>query len=468
MIIGNKLLKLLFIEFLMVGTHCLVAETPSTETTHGKDLWKKALSPVKVDVPITDLGVLPQEDFQGTTSYYPTETAIKNIVEKYWPELGSVNVNEVSGGASTGIIYAVARKLIPQKNVFFVKVSNKDAYSTAQNLKKVQESIVGRIMYKVKKQYANLPIVTNVERLFRYETPGGKSGTLEVTHAALGNPVNKILRDQVADMTDFFAIGLAVGKALGSFHLACMDLGWDPTKPASWRTIVHGDFHPANIFIKKFESQLLPEVFSKKRKKTTDGVESPELIKTEVLTGHHRKVQAFYRVYFIDNETMAESLDKKEPILRDVMYLIAYPTIAWGMPGTNSWPSYCLFFEGFLRGYVSVYPQDVQPALENYLQTELNNRIDIINKITEPQGVSAEKIYQNFYVYNQETKSILKLNQERIITGLNIVAERITLPINVSSNKNFYTSIPMLAEDEPQIVKPANSVTQEFSSGLEI
>jgi len=277
--------------------------------------------------------------------YYPTKATIEKIIEKHWPDFGEVVVEKAAGSLATGAIFSVARKKHPQKDqkkVFFVKVSNIRSRQAAENLKKIQESVVGRLMIqalRTNKWYADLPILTSVERLFSYQGPDRNNYTIEMMHAARGKQVYSIL---IGPENTAYAkkIGDAVGKSLGAFHQACRTQG-DPADPSDWLTVVHGDLHQQNMFVHVFPADPA------------------------------KKMQEFTRVYFIDNETMAKSLTVPREIIRDVMYTIFMSLVNWREDINRHWNNFKAFHKGFLQGYIQSHPDNVQPDLANYLKGQL-------------------------------------------------------------------------------------------------
>jgi len=323
----------------------------------------------KVEVGVTDLGLLDQlNDLtvtrqQATVStYYPKESTIKNIMEKHWSDLAPFDVKKIEeGGTFTGTLFAVARSKNPTRNVFFVKVSNVGSLRAAENLKEVQESVVGRLKslaLKTGKKYSDLPTIVNVERLFKYRVRDkemiDKSGkisildyTIEVTHAALGDSVHDILMERVLTNFSPERIGHEVGKALGTFHFVTKkEMKGD--NPEKWKTITHHDLHPQNVFI---------------------------------------RTQDFVRVYFIDNETMAQSIRSGgDSIEYDLERVIFHPTLYWQETVQSRWKNYRQFFNGFLHGYVGAYPSSVQNSLALFLKEEfIKKRIEILKKELQKQ-----------------------------------------------------------------------------------
>lgn len=297
--------------------------------------------------------------FKSGSRFYPSAEAIKKIVNKYWGELGNVSVVQFGGGAFTGILFAVKAEAQPGKNVFFVKVSSGDAQNAAEHLKQLQESRVGRIILDAlrsrKSYYQDLPIMTSVEALFRYKAPDLKEYTIEVTHAARGNELYTTLKSTNAEHYD---IGFSVGKALGNFHIACMQTA-PKGDPALWKTVTHNDLHPKNIFVHALEKS--------------------------------------HRVYFIDNETMASSLSTPNSILRDVMYLIAVPAVYWNASIIPYWSNYKQFFDGLLQGYVAAYPEEERVSLAQYLGKSLEMRVNMLDKASITWD--EDKAEEDFFFY---------------------------------------------------------------------
>lgn len=283
-------------------------------------------------VSIEDLG----DNLALDTMDYPTSQALKLLVERFWPQLGDVTIEQECGGSYTGIIFSASHVVDGSlKKVFFLKISRKNAYSVWQNLQKVQESKIGQL-YGC--QSSSSPIITSVEKFFIYKDMDGTSYTIEVTHAAKGKSVGELLLDNVPSAEKNHC-ALAVGAALGFFHQKFMIYG-NGVLPETWRTFTHGDFHPGNIFFHK----------------TND----------------------FSRVFFIDNETMAKSLDNPQAIDDDVIYFFFFLTDKDAFLIEQSdlvWQDYAAFLHHFIKGYCTSFMRTRRESIICYLQDSINKRI---------------------------------------------------------------------------------------------
>lgn len=190
--------------------------------------------------------------------------------------------------------------------------------------------------------------------------------------------------------TSFEEIGKNVGKAMGSFHSECMKSG-DVMQPATWRTAVHGDLHPQNLFF--------------------------------------HKTKDFVRTYFIDNESMAKSLTDPASILKDVTYMVFVPTIHWGSFIAPKWYNFRSFFKGLLMGYISAYHQKEQANLTAYLKEEFLNRLNELITIRDAAKLNKRvyngiKLEQLFFFY-VPLKNITSLKQN-MLDDLMVIVNSLT------------------------------------------
>ncbi len=309
----------------------------------------------------------------------PTIQALKNLIHKYWPSLGKISINLTKGGANTRVVYAIINE--QGKIVFFCKISTVDSdkkYQAWENLAEIQKSRVGQFTYGLS-TYKDRPIITLVEKFFRYKKPNGDACVIEITHLAQGSCVNNFLDgSQNASLKELTIIGKTVGKALGSLHHRFMiNINQSPD---NWRTIIHGDFHPENVFIK-----YLQEHRGALQYYDQQVYEDPSTV-----------VPEFYRVYFIDNETIRLSIDKLQEIDWDLLAFICLPMLYWKYLNPqeiseNQWNNILTLFSSFLDGYVSVFPEERQPELIGYIKNMFSEwftmALECVDKIVKNQPI---------------------------------------------------------------------------------
>ncbi len=381
-----------------------------------KERWQKAMSILKRRVPVYGLGNRWQEhDFKVSREsmavkrngkivtycidrYYPILFAIQKLVEEYWPDLGPVNVRSLNGGNSTGAMFVVSRQSNQNKNIFFIKVSSFYKREAPENLRRLQESSVGKLLsihQNNPAKYFELPILASLECLFSYCDLNGDLYYVEVTHAAHGCEVYELLKNGSMSVEDCGNMGLAAGRATGSFHCTCACSG-DVNDPELLGTFVHDDLHEKNMFVHYSQPSELPISFQRKsvfamHTKFTDQVDA---MMKNIAECQDRSVQPFYRVSFIDNELMARSLTAPKSILVDVMYPIFVPTIHWrSIISDETWERCKYFFKGFLRGYVMSYPKQTQERLAMYLRAEFLLRITFLRKVHEFDQETASDLF---------------------------------------------------------------------------
>ncbi len=301
---------------------------------------------------------LPNSAIRLDASGFPTIDMIRNIVSEHWPELGHVMIKPVSGGANTGAIYLILDDT-SKKSIFFCKVSPVRTSGEAQaweNLMTIQQSRVGLLIPGLRK-YQDAPIITRVEKFFRYRR-GSEKFVIEVTHAAQGNCVNKYVTGEIPVLPGELAtIGKVVGRSLGIFHREFMKN--IEKSPKQWKTVIHGDSHLENIFIKRFDAKK---------------------IKVDVDTTITNK--EFYRVYFIDNETIKNAIVERKRINWDLINFIFTPMFFWKYIDVKrvndaQWNNICIFYAAFLDGYISAFPGEQGIRLEAYIENEIGSWIKL-------------------------------------------------------------------------------------------
>ncbi len=362
----------------------------------------------------------------------PTPAAIKKLVTEYWPALGQITVRSIDGGAHTDIIYGIFSE---KKPVFFFKISPQPEEKSAEaweNLVKIQKERIGRFTSGLKNN-VEAPIITRVEKIFKYHDKLNNAHIIEVTHAAQGDCVDSLISGKIKKQPEELAkMGASVGKALGLLHKSFMDQSKNAAN--KWLTITHGDFHPGNIFIKYFPAK--------------------------------DKAKEFWRVYFIDNETMKLSLEKSQKIDSDVMYFIFFPMFSWGYlvdKDAPIWENMITFYSSFLKAYVSVFPEERQSDLSKYINT-------LLDQLLKPMlGAVAEVILDN-----ASMKAImLKLNGMGNMIISYFVA---TLYENSSSSKGLAKIKERLEQAQLKFklpvssakIEPATSTKEKKSEPIEV
>ncbi len=295
-------------------------------------------------------------DLQGiglTQQGYPTYDTIRDLVSEYWPALGKIGIKKLAGGANTGIIYGISNE--QGKFIFVFKISTVNTEKNHQaweNLAAIQASRIGRLSPGLKTN-ANAPIITPVERFFRYFNGKHQRCVIEVTHAAQGDYINKIL-DGIVVLSPYERqlYGSFIGKALGILHSSFITN--TEQRPEQWLTVNHGDFHANNVFIKYFSKN-------------------------------------FCRVYLIDNETIRQSLDELQPIDWDIIEFMFLPILYWQhltaqKISDEQWSNNLDFYTAFLNGYLEAYPEERRKELSLYLKILVNSWFQIaIDCIEEMQ-----------------------------------------------------------------------------------
>ncbi len=264
-------------------------------------------------------------------------------------------------GKRTDKMFVVCFQDDQMRRLFFLKISSKRSgvgdveIDPAENLRKVQESRIGRLGFDARSNKA-LPIIVSLERFFVYRDKRNQERCIEMTHAAPGDLVQNIFDG--CDLELQKRCGERLGKALGSFHNYFMRYE-DQDDVTKWYTIFHGDFHMKNVVFNRSSS----------------------------------------RVYFIDNETMAVSLDARislisggdvpkfisliEAGIRESVAKIVTCDETEDDVGFQSAVKQCnariQFLLSFMREYIWSYPSDKRSIITDYLKKYL--RVSIHDRL---------------------------------------------------------------------------------------
>ncbi len=305
----------------------------------------------------------------------PVELYIKKLVNDYWPQFGNVTVDRISSDDRPSVVFKVSGAH-DRRPIFFIKVSEhvepeidsdgKEIIEKQEweNLVAIQQSRIGRLGHLFQR-LSNLrdyaPIITNVEKLFTYIDQDNRPRVIAVIHAAKGESVYDVLvgKENIS-LEELGHWGTSIGRALYLFHSACK---------RGHKTEAHGDFHPKNILVKCYE----------------DDDDNGYL---------------FYRVYFIDNETMRLTHDKGRYAIADhytdwdINALIFIPVFYWkwldpGIMPEAYWKRSMSFFKSYLAGYAEFSPKN-KPQLIVYLNSITQVWLNIADKIvSEIEAIAA-------------------------------------------------------------------------------
>lgn len=333
----------------------VLGEKPSRETLLRESLAVQEIAPDYV----TEANVV---EIEGGI-LVPSEECIQNIIKDYLPEMDghTITASRVGGGGFTEAIYMIKfAEKANGKGVLFVKISKTNGENKPwENLQEVQVQIADKMVGPVRRKQPDLPILTMAEKFLRYSFRGEEK-IIEITHAAQGSTPDALLLSPDVPVDELQASNEAVGRSLSLFHQHFM-VEKNPKDVSRWETILHGDFHQMNMFVRKFEPTLVgPDMMSK----------------------------AFYRVYFIDNETMINTIRAPQPILLDVLrYCIQRLTGSKGYMYErlcNSQfcqPRYRAMVSSFLKGYIDAFPVSKRFLVAQYIERELGSRIDHLIEI---------------------------------------------------------------------------------------
>ncbi len=304
--------------------------------------------------------IIPLTNLSQTEEGVPTEREIKELIKKHWPDLGKISIKPLTEGASSKAVCAITDT--QGKSILVVKISEKKGTQKThpwQNLKVIQESWIGSFRPGLEKN-KEAPILTPLEGLFSYiDNTTKKECIIEVAHVAQGNSIENLLSIKSSKTPkELSELGTKVGKAIGILHASFM---LNASKsPEHWRTIIHGDLHAENIFIKNTYNQEYKTWIN--------------------------------RIYLIDNETMRLSYDHPQKIDWDILAFFFHPLLLWEHLHHTTipdkiWERNLSFYRAFLDGYLQAYPKERQAELSQYIKktiftwtTAAQNCIDMIEK----------------------------------------------------------------------------------------
>jgi hypothetical protein len=327
------------------------------------------------------------------TSGYPTNQEIKNLVKHNFFSNNprqEVQITTIPGGSFSDKIYSASilskdadGSILNSTPVFFLKISSKP--ESHNRLISTQQSSVGRLGINKKYKDADgniipidqLPVMTWVEKIFKYTDPQGNQRFIEVTHPAKGTSLYNLIfqrnDDLIANSSLFteqeyksagsnnirlanFAL-TSMGKSLGYFQQAFMTYP-DSQKPQTWKTVAHNDLNLNNVFYDPKQS----------------------------------------KISFIDNETMQEH----QPIVTDVNNFLAFinNVIEYKIKKDtffvnidNAQDVSYNYSIWFLQGYLESFPADKRDHLVKLLQEQL-------------QDTTLHTTPLNIY-YSSQTKSMI-------------------------------------------------------------
>ncbi len=280
----------------------------------------------------------------------PTESDIKNLMIKEYfhnKKNSVVTVSKVEAGGNNETIYCV---LVQNKPVFILKISAKNG--TDKNLVDLQKSFVGRIGMQSRYESAlssevqkNMPIVTWMEKLYTYKDQNNQNRTIEMMHAAKGKSLADIL-DHDPHSNSILAAFNAAGSALGSFQQFFIHYK-NPHDPATWQTVIHGDYHIGNIFFDASKSQIYL---------IDNETMSPGTLKTNTYDGYDHQEGHDFKCFFLFMSNFFDGAER----YRGIRVLRIY--------------------DAFIDGYFESFPPDKRSILAQYMKE--NSGLD--SKLFDP------------------------------------------------------------------------------------
>ncbi|MBY0461963.1 MAG: hypothetical protein K2Q34_02155 [Alphaproteobacteria bacterium] len=214
------------------------------------------------------------------------------------------------------------------------------ALKQLQNLNKVKANEMLTHLDYLKNP--NLPRMTFDEASYYYDSGAAFGGKryFSIIHAARGMPFSKIWEEYSAgniEREHFLESAYAIGRALGTFH--------------NVTHYVHGDFYWQNIFY-DFKSK---------------------------------------RVYFIDNESIANSFDNTNLMRRDdFLKFYEHPLFSFESSinecGINKYPLEDLkyLYQAFFDGYVDAYPEDLRSMYDTYIRDQISQVNERVKGVVKP------------------------------------------------------------------------------------
>lgn len=338
----------------------------------------------------------------------PTVAYLQRVLDEHMPELGPIELIEVSSDDAPALVYKVCTNTDGREDkraLLVLKVNpvlddDDDTVAVSRKLALLQRGSVGRLGWKheLRKKFPFLPVITSVECFFSYTDQFGKKRIIEVLHPARGTSAYDILvRRTPLPHETLWECGVAVGRSLASFHRAMA---------RAQATEVHGDFHLKNVFIEsRFSSVLAVDILKRKTgiKQHIPLTDAADEMARRLVAKVGQPVAGSYTVSFIDNETMYHKKKHKQYIDWDINAFIMIPVLYWKFLYASDiqqsiWDSTIHFYKAFLTGYLSLMPETYYGYLREIIFAWLDTADAIIQEIdalAEGTPVTGDKTVLN-------------------------------------------------------------------------
>jgi hypothetical protein len=254
----------------------------------------------------------------------------------------------------------------------FILKGTKKGLKEAYNLSRINASqIATDFGLKSSEDYGDKTIAMALDNSEFYYTVNDRRYYMELIPMGRGTSLYKLMDQCSKDGSkskacmDTANAFYALGRGLAKFHRTYQD-----DHAIGGLTFIHGDLHPHNVMVD------IPKIMLNSSMKYNFTHKHYHLIadddpKKVFLIGNDK-----IGITLIDNETMAVSLDKKQPIDRDVLRIYAFSTLhlkASYKPTGDKLPMDLwhtkIMLEPFLLGYIDGYPAVDQPHIYENLRT---------------------------------------------------------------------------------------------------
>ena len=198
------------------------------------------------------------------------------------------------------------------------------------------------------------------EASYYYVDNAGSKHYFSILHGAKGMRFSEIWKDyedKKIEVGQLQESAYAIGRALGAFHVYTKkpENIHSPDDFMRYTPIAHGDFYWQNVFY-EFKTQ---------------------------------------RVYFIDNESMAKSLETPPPVEADFIRFYAhqlfgsYPDRKKCNINRCSQEDIKIVYRAFFQGYIQAYPKLLQPMLTGYIKKVVHDYNESVKGVVLPREVSS-------------------------------------------------------------------------------
>lgn len=324
--------------------------------------------------------IAPQGVHELLSRTYQSPDSPQGIQEKLKPLFQDPTLIKIKSSSEGGSKTAQLFLIFLGEELKFILKGMKNPFEEVNNLRIIEESPLKKYFPENSPSSQNpyTPLIVMDAHNIMYAAPRGQSRYVSLIHAAQGKPVKKIIESYIQDHTqENIDVAKEALKKLGGAISTIHQENQANAQQVMGNTFTHGDFHPDNVF------------YNPKNKKIT----------------------------FIDNETFAHSIKKRQDPTVDIMKF--YGTLVASFNSIHNYLSQAkkkgisidLFYkdivQSFVDGYINAYPPMKQQEVFHKLKTVMTkqgaletfqkNKISTFNpvKLQASQDKYMKKIFED-------------------------------------------------------------------------